>query len=147
MLEHFLSFINEEIDGCWIFLGPWDGAGYGLFSYKGFRDRAHRISWILHKGDIQDGKSVLHTCDNRPCCNPDHLWLGSQQDNIDDMIAKGRAAIGEANGQAKLNDAAVTNIKKLLDNNLHHYRIAEMYNVDERTIRFIRDGITWRHVL
>ena len=75
---------------CWIFLGIHNTAGYGSLLHNGEFIAAHRISWVIHHGPIPDGLWVLHTCDQPSCCNPDHLWLGSAQENMADMAAKGR---------------------------------------------------------
>lgn len=83
-------------DGCWRWQGAVARVGYGVLG-AGDADQpkrliyAHRASWELHYGPIPDGLCVLHTCDNRCCVNPAHLWLGTRADNIHDMIAKGRA--------------------------------------------------------
>lgn len=77
---------------CW----PWTGAtnfkGYGDFSDRGQKRRAHRMTWELHYGPIPAGLFVLHRCDNRPCCNPNHLFLGTSSDNAWDRVKKGRQA-------------------------------------------------------
>lgn len=86
----------DESTGCWVWNACKDTKGYGLFqmgqrptgSYKA--SAAHRVSWQIHKGEIPKGMNVLHKCDNPPCVNPDHLFLGTQQDNTNDMIKKGR---------------------------------------------------------
>jgi hypothetical protein len=82
-------------DHCWEWVGPIGAGGYGAFGAAdraGLPQRAHRASWIIHFGPIPDGLNVLHHCDNRPCVRPSHLFLGTQADNIHDMIAKGRHA-------------------------------------------------------
>lgn len=76
--------------GCWIWIGPCFNEGYGWFFVNGKPIGAHRVSWELHNGPIPDGMYVLHTCDVRPCVNPDHLFIGTQKDNIHDAIKKGR---------------------------------------------------------
>jgi len=79
--------------GCWWFDGNPDTNGYGRFRIggKGSKlDMAHRVSYELHKGKIPDGKLVLHTCDNRLCVNPDHLYAGTYQDNAIDAVSRGR---------------------------------------------------------
>lgn len=73
---------------CWEWQGP-DQRGYGIFGWK----RAHRVSWELHHGPIPPGQHVLHQCDNPPCVNPEHLWLGTPRDNASDRGAKGRTYI------------------------------------------------------
>ena len=76
--------------GCWIWLGYCDRNGYGDIKVEYKSWRAHRFSWVLHGGDIPEGQYVLHKCDEPSCVNPDHLFVGTQDDNIQDMIKKGR---------------------------------------------------------
>lgn len=75
--------------GCWEWTG-WRAHGYGYFFHEGKDQRAHRVSYELFVGSIPDGLVVMHSCDNRPCVNPDHLSVGTQADNVRDMVAKGR---------------------------------------------------------
>jgi hypothetical protein len=77
-------------DGCWEWAASLNDAGYGQMSVNGVPDRAHRISWHIHRGEIPDGLFVLHKCDNRRCVKPDHLFLGTHADNMRDMSRKGR---------------------------------------------------------
>ena len=79
---------------CWLYQGfrKWDG--YGWLCYKGRYMTAHRRAWTLVFGEPQVGKQVLHRCDNPPCCNPAHLWLGTHEDNMHDRTAKGRTRCG-----------------------------------------------------
>lgn len=88
---------NIEIDdltGCWNWLAAKASHGYGTISYNHKNHRTHRLSYIIFVGPITDNLSVLHKCDNVACCNPRHLFLGTQKDNIQDMILKGRAKFG-----------------------------------------------------
>jgi hypothetical protein len=81
----------ETDTGCWEYTGAMDSGGYGSIGITtGQSDRTHRVSWRLHYGEIPAGMFVCHTCDNRPCCRPDHLFLGTVQDNNADRDAKGR---------------------------------------------------------
>ena len=80
--------INE--DECWIFNGAKTPKGYGLIAYKGIEIYTHRITYELHIGPIPEGMLVCHTCDVPSCCNPSHLFLGTSQDNVDNMMDKGR---------------------------------------------------------
>lgn len=89
--------INEN--GCWIWQGTKFYTGYGKISYEGKYITLHRISFWTFKGEIPEGKFVCHTCDNRSCCNPDHLFLGSNKDNMDDAYKKGRTSILYAKGK------------------------------------------------
>lgn len=79
-------------DDCWVYVGPTKQGGYGRFSYGcgGKKKLAHRVAWELANGPIPDGLLVCHSCDNPPCCNPKHLFLGTHQDNKDDAVAKDR---------------------------------------------------------
>lgn len=94
--ERFWEKVNRT-DGCWLWTASTRDKGYGAFSYRKdgrqIQDRAHRFSWVLHNGPIPPGLWVLHNCpdgDNPACVNPAHLWLGTSDDNIRDMNAKGR---------------------------------------------------------
>lgn len=85
-------------DACWLWTGSVRGYGYGQFWFNSRNRPTHRISWELAHGEIPDGLLVCHRCDNPICVNPKHLFLGTQQDNIDDKTRKGRQAIGDRNG-------------------------------------------------
>lgn len=100
--------ITANDDLCW----EWQGGlrdGYGL---TGVNKRAHRIAWELTYGKIPDGLFICHSCDNRACCNPKHLFLGTNKDNVDDMVNKGRQVKGERNGQHKITLLEVLEIRK-----------------------------------
>lgn len=81
-----------KTDGCWIWTGNFNAFGYGRIGNNGKRELAHRFSWVLHYGPIPKGLIVCHHCDNTACVRPDHLFIGTQQDNMDDMISKNRQA-------------------------------------------------------
>jgi len=83
---------------CWGWLGGKQTNGYGTMTANGNRWLAHRFSWRLHNGDIPEGLVICHTCDNRVCVRPDHLFVGTVQDNNSDMVAKGRHARGSTHG-------------------------------------------------
>lgn len=89
LADRFWSKVDRSAD-CWLWTGARTPTGYGAL--HGQERLAPRMAWTLSVGPIPMGLQVLHRCDNPPCVNPDHLWLGTQQDNMADMIAKGRAA-------------------------------------------------------
>ena len=104
----------DKTNTCWVWKAFKNDSGYGLFSIKRHMYRAHRIAWELTNGQIPDGIEVCHHCDNPACVRPDHLFLGTQNDNIQDGINKGRINLkennqpsGEANGKAILKNTEV----------------------------------------
>lgn len=85
----FWKYVNKT-DSCWEWIGARRRDGYGRIRVGNFFEAAHRFSWELVYGDIPSDLCVLHRCDVRFCVNPDHLFLGTNRDNIDDMVKKGR---------------------------------------------------------
>lgn len=145
------DYIKERADiregGCWDWKLCLDKDGYGKAWVSGGHKRAHRLSYTAFKGDIPEGMLVCHNCDNRKCVNPSHLFLGTHQDNTQDMCKKGRQAKGVCAGGAKLKHIDVLTIKDLISNECYaQVQIAQMFEVDDRTISDIKLGKTWRHV-
>ena len=139
------KYIPEPNSGCWLWLGAWNDKGYGQFYFPPRNMvSAHTVSWIIHRGD-RKGLSVLHSCDMRCCVNPDHLRLGTQQDNVDDREARQRRAPpkGAINGMAKLTDAQVLAIRA--DTRAPRFIAAE-YQTPVSTIKKIRARTTWKHL-
>jgi len=132
---------------CWEWQGAKDKDGYGKFSLKSLR--THRYSWVMHFGKIPKGVFVLHHCDNPSCVRPSHLWLGTHQDNMDDMRRKGREnfAKGEGHSQAKITNKVVRKIRELSKRpELTQEKIGEMFGISQtQTGRIIRKKL-WRHV-
>ena len=141
----WLKVDRKGADDCW----PWLGYlhhGYGRISSGRFGEpvlTASRVSWGLHNGAIPPGLHVLHTCDNRACVNPAHLWLGTNDDNIADMLRKRRNARGERMGSAKLRPEQVIAIRQ---SSGASRKIAAQYGVSSRCILQIRRGVSWRHL-
>lgn len=88
-MERFWNKVNKT-EACWEWTAAIDPGGYGAFKVDGKKVNSHRFSWNLHFGSLPEGMLVCHTCDNRLCVRPDHLFLGSHQENHDDMVNKGR---------------------------------------------------------
>lgn len=113
--QRFDSYHVQSPSGCWLWQGIINWGGYGVFQLQGKQRSAHRISWTLYRGTIPKDSFVLHRCDVRNCVNPDHLFLGSQSDNMRDMVSKGRAKgtfeKGERSRRAKLTDAQVAEVR------------------------------------
>lgn len=98
-LDLLFERTDKKENGCWEFTGFKNLKGYGKLRSSG-QQLAHRVSWVIHNGDIPKGMLVCHKCDNPPCCNPDHLFLGTAKDNAHDAIKKGRIDFS-ANGRKK----------------------------------------------
>ena len=130
--------------GCWLWIGATVTCGYGIYTAHGEKN-AHRVSWVMCHGPIPNGLHVLHKCDRPECVNPEHLKLGTHQDNMRDLREKGRAygAAGEANRSAKLTEAQVL---KIVDDTRSARRIAQEYGVTDAAIQGIRQGRTWKHI-
>ena len=115
-LDRFFSHVNKT-DSCWIWAGSKTNLGYGRIydGSNGKRYVAHRLMWELTYGKIPDGMYICHTCDNKLCVNPDHLFLGTQKDNMEDCVNKGRFAdkSNENNGRCKISNGDVIKMRSL----------------------------------
>lgn len=132
-------------DECWPWPAARDKDGYGFVKVGGKQQRVPRVSYELYNGPIPDGKMVLHTCDNPPCWNPKHLFLGDAQANTDDMVAKGRQTIrrGTRHHYAQLTEAQVIEARRSLEpTNV----LAKKYGVRISCLASARHGKTWAHL-
>ena len=141
---------------CWPWTAARHGQGYGLFTQDGKLHRAHRVAWSLTHGAIPKsvgfhGTCVLHRCDNPPCCNPEHLFLGTHFDNMRDMSNKGRAAQPDNRGErcyaAKLTAADVRQMRRLSAHGASSSDIAKAFDVSQPAAWRIINGQRWTHVL
>jgi hypothetical protein len=134
-------------DGCWEWKGCMHHSGYLPFKTMDRKnDFAHRASWRIYRGEIPEDRIVCHSCDNKRCTNPDHLFLGTYKENTANMYAKGRGNIGEKNHKSMLEENQVRDIKNLLKTGVTMTRIAKDYGVSSGTIWFIAHNITWKHI-
>ena len=120
--------------------------GYGRFFFDGISLLAHRASMILKTGqEIPEGMHVCHTCDNRCCVNPDHLWLGTNQENTQDKMNKGRhwVPFGSSRSDSKLNEELVRYIRS---SDKQHKQLGKELGVSESLIRGVRKNEYWKHV-
>lgn len=139
----------EKVDsGCWEWK-RYTKLGYGITCLNGEILGAHRASWIIFRGEIPEGMQVNHKCHNRKCINPDHLYVGTQQQNVDDMINAGREvkAHGERSGMTTLKNNDVIKLREMLSSGNHTQKqLSMIFKVCESTIRNIRDKKTWKYL-
>lgn len=151
--DRFWSKINKT-DSCWLWTDAPNSAGYGKIKIPNTRidKAAHVLSYEINVGEIPEGLFVCHHCDNRICVRPDHLFLGTHQDNMNDMFSKGRdnygcnPSPGEANGNHKLLESEVIVIKRKILDGDNNKSIARLYKVHHSTISAIRRGKLWKHI-
>ena len=145
-MKRFWEKVDKSGD-CW----EWTGAkvqGYGQSYYQDKRIYAHRLSWVLEHGQIPHGLCVLHACDNPGCVRSDHLFLGTQLDNIRDRDNKGRQRNGDRRGEraggAKLNNTKVRVMRAY--KNLGTRQLSEVFSVSMDMVRRILSRRSWSHI-
>jgi HNH endonuclease len=133
---------------CLVWTGPVWSAGYGTISFKGKAYSVHRLIYLIDKGEIKKGLSICHKCDCLRCCNVEHLFTGTQRDNIRDSVSKGRfrRCDSENHGQAVLTKDEVSLIRYFLQNGWNCKELARRYGVNSSTVSSIKRKQTWRHV-
>jgi len=144
--ERFELYIKRTID-CWEWIGHRDPNGYGRLNVDGYPMLAHRLSYQLRWGGIPDGMAVLHKCDNPRCVNPEHLFLGTQSDNANDMYRKGRSRKrgmkGTDHHQAKLSEADVRAIRTSQEPD---GKVGAQYGISRTAVNDIRKRRSWAHI-
>ena len=148
--NRFWSMVDKlGPDDCWLWLGSKRSNGYGVLYIEeyGSRPGVHRISWELHNGVIEDNKLVLHKCDNPSCVNPNHLYLGTQSDNMVDRFKRNRCP-STSGGQFKLKSGEVWLIKKLYSSGkISQKLISRMFKVSQPTISIHVRNLTIKEVV
>ena len=145
----FWSRVDKTGD-CWLYMAARDKWGYGELQYLGKHLQAHRLSWMILKG--HPGKMhVLHKCNNPPCCNPDHLYLGTDKENARDRMAAGRYVVGEKMHMAKLTEEQAREVRRLYKkrapgNRGNSRELAARYGVSQNYIANLVSGRTWKHL-
>lgn len=142
--QHIVT--NSSIDGttgCWSWKKATRKDGYGITWYEGTTDYIHRVSYKVFKGTFDPNLVVRHTCDNPSCCNPDHLLLGSEQDNSTDMVNRGRSCKGSQSPKAKLTEDMIQPIR---DSELSSRVLGSLFGVSKSVILDIKNNKIWKHV-
>jgi len=140
-----LSGLLLEVEsGCWEFIGGRTGSGYGNYTEgRAYQKSAHVVAFELEYGPVPEGMLVLHTCDNPPCCRPEHLFVGTHQENKDDEIAKGRNVYGELVGSHVLTELDVLEIRQLRKAGHKRSEVAKKFDVSHTAIYYIETGKNW----
>jgi hypothetical protein len=147
-MDRFWNRINiGAADACWTWTGYKDMDGYGRFYIKKKKSGAHRLMWIIFYGLIPEGMNVLHICDNPSCCNPNHLFLGTPNDNNQDAKNKGHTfhPAGELSGRCKLKYKDVVEIRKLhSENNISVIDLSKQFSISRQHISDILNRKYWK---
>lgn len=153
LIQRFWNKVSKT-ENCWKWKGPAKSTGYGQLCVKHGTPpvSAHRLSWLIHFGEIPDGQCVCHRCDNRICVRPDHLFLGTQSDNLKDMNRKGRrrGPTGTQVFSAKLDPRKVRTIFSLYWESHRKFglvtKLAKQFGVDRSTIYSVIKQTQWKHI-
>ena len=150
-VKHFWERVNiKSPNECWEWKEGKTSDGYGSVSFNSKSHLSHRVAWILTNGPIPDKMFVCHSCDNRLCVNPKHLFIGSNDDNMRDMVVKCRSADqkGEKNGHAKLKKRDILKIRELYSRgDTSQQKIADIFGVTQGSVSHIIRKTQWRNVL
>lgn len=148
IVERFHEKWEVKENGCWEWTASTAGKGYGQMKVPGERKQeyAHRISYMMHYGEIPEGMNVCHSCDNPKCVKPSHLFLGTVKDNLQDMKNKDRHLKGERNAKSKLTEEQVRHIHRLHDEGMSQGKIGKSFGVASGTIFKIIHGQRWNHI-
>lgn len=147
LIKQVLASRSEpDNNGCMNWLRGKCGKGYGAVYFAKKLQKAHRVVWEYFNGEIPDGMFVCHACDNRACCNPKHLFVGTQADNMRDKVMKGRQPRGVEIPWTKLKDGDVLTIRSKYAQGQSAAAIARDYGMVHTSIGKIITGMTWGHL-
>lgn len=145
--RRLLAKTAKRPNGCWEWLGQTNHGGYGKWEWKSYPLRIHRLAWMLYRGEIPDKMLVCHRCDNPPCWNPHHLFLGTPADNMADMYAKKRAPVGAQRSQAKLTEANVLEIRKARNSpDWNANQLMQKFGIGRAVLYDVAAGRRWKHL-
>jgi hypothetical protein len=149
--EIIASSIQDPVSGCWEWQHSMSKWGYGMVRRNGRNMHSHRASYIAFNGPIPSGMVICHKCDNRKCVNPDHLFVGTQKENLADARMKGRMfdppqRRGEQNNKSKLSEADVAKIRSMVSCGIGKTAIGRMFGIHRETVRRAAEGRTWAHI-
>lgn len=134
-------------DECWNYGGYIGKAGYGFTRWEGKPVHASWLAFHLSGGFLDKGQEVCHTCDNRRCCNPNHLFAGTHKQNMQDCVQKGRQSKGVKVCFAKLTGNLVLAIREEAKAGATYQQLAEKYGISRQNASYVVRGITWKHLL
>lgn len=141
-----LDLLRRTPYGCWEWICSTDKDGYGSLTCCGRTYRVHRLAYHLYCGPLEPGECVCHRCDNPACCNPAHLFRGTQAVNTYDRDAKGRGPRGERNHFAKTTAETAARVKRLLASGLNQTAVARECGLTRAIVHSIARGKAWAHV-
>lgn len=153
--KKFIKYLPESFNekDCWEWKGPMLNCGYGdieIGSRKTsshYRERSHRFSFMhFNEKEIPKGMHICHKCDNRKCCNPLHLFMGTAKDNAEDMVKKGRQVKGEDHYCAKIKEETIPKIYEMLNREISGTEIAKKFGLGKGAVSNLVKGKTWKHV-